>query len=461
MLKNCKVFRFDPIAKLFLLLLIILPFFIEAEVLRHPFDVNAAMDRMSAYSNSIARSYWEVLPNMPYTASGPYAGYSLDSLDNAYIHVFGGSPGPLNDHYIWDQEARTWSTGTPLPQGAAFGGHCSINNKIYMIGSLTSGTDSLMTVYDAESDVYSTVTLPHPIGDPAVAVKDSNYIYIIGGCLTSGWIASTSVMLFDVVGDSFISTVNQLPSSDARTCAAAGYIEDTIVVAGGINYVGIATNVTLMGYVDPANPANITWTHGPYKPGDAVYRLNGGVWNNIFYIAGGSTGGIHSLETLAYISGTGWVILPVYPLAITGWGCAMAPVDTNDTEFLAEGMMYACGNYSSFNVLHTGDIISVYVAEHGNDAPSAFSCGLMSMNPIVGRVSIQFSMPDSGPVRLIICDVTGRTVRSECFGNISCGTHTLIWNCEDNNGIQISAGIYFYRLEAAGNIATGKLIVVR
>ena len=406
-------------------------------------------------------SGWEILPGMPYTTSGPYAGYSLDASNNAYIHVFGGNPGPQNDHYMWDQQARTWSTGTPLPQGANYGGHCSIDNKIYMIGSRTSGPDALITIYDADGDVYSTVTLPHPIGDPAVTIKDNNYIYIIGGCLTSGWTASTSVMLYDVAGDSFITTVTQLPGTDKRTCAAAGYIEDTIVVAGGKDESGSNTNVTLMGYIDPTDPANITWTNGPYKPGNAVYRLNGDVWNNIFYIAGGQNGPGISHETFAYISGSGWVTLPGKPTPVSNWGCAMVPVDTNDTDFWAEGMMYACGNGSAFEVLHTGDIINFYIAEHLNDLPLAFTCRLISMNPTVDKARFQFSMPISGPVRFTVYDVTGRAVRSENFSNISCGTHSLVWNCNDNNGIQISAGTYFYRLEAAGNVATGKLIILR
>ncbi len=403
------------------------------------------------------RAYWEVLPDMPYTTSGPYAGYSLDASNNAYIHVFGGGPGPQNDHYIWDQQARTWSTGTPLPQGATLGGHCSIDNKIYMIGSRTSGPDALITIYDANHDVYSTVTLPHPIGDCAVAVKDNNYIYIIGGCLTGGWIPSTSVMLYDVAGDSFFTGVTQLPN--AIMAGAGDYLgNDTIIHVAGMNASGNYVNTTYLGYIDPGNPANITWTVGPDKPGNGVYRLNGGVWNNTFYIAGGNP---LSFETFAYISGTGWVTLENTPGALSNWGCAMAPVDTNDTDFWAEGMMYACGNGSAFRVYHTGDIINFYIAEHQSDPPFAFSCRLMSTNPIVDKARFQFSMPISGPVRFTVYDVTGRTIRSENFGNISCGTHTLIWNCNDNNGIQISAGTYFYRLEAAGNIATGKLIVVR
>ncbi|NIA11091.1 MAG: hypothetical protein GWP10_15535, partial [Nitrospiraceae bacterium] len=298
-----------------------------------------ANDTLSQYT-TCTTTFWEIGPNMPYTSSGPYAGYSTVG-GNLCLHVFGGNPGPQSDHYIFD--GTSWTSGKPLPAANNYGGYCSVNNKIYMIGGRTEGPDSLITIYDANLDTFTTRYLPGTIGDPAVAVKDNNYIYIIGGCRPSGWVASTIVMLYDIAGDSFFTSVTQLPAADARIAASAGYLgNDTLIVAGGIDTANTYTNTTLLGIVDPTNPANITWIHGPDKPGTAVYRLSGGVWNGKFYITGGAYSS-YSAETYMYEPGSGWTTLPDKPTACSNFGGVMVPLPTTKDN---EGILTTAGGYT-------------------------------------------------------------------------------------------------------------------
>jgi hypothetical protein len=415
--------------------------------------------------------YWESFTDMPAARSGSFAGWYYDYAGDGatYVHVFGGNPGPSYDHYVWTASTNTWATGTPLPVASNYGGHVTIGDRIYMIGA-REGNAGNIVIYDVPSDVYSTVALPGTIGDPAVAVKDDQYIYIIGGCRPSNWIATTIVMLYDCVGDSFCPAVTQLPASDARTCACAAYLDnDTIYVAGGIDSTNANTNEFLAGYVDPANPANITWTVHPMpKPGSAVYRLNGGpvfddTGNGMFLIAGGDAGGPYVTETYSYTPNSGWATLPNKITGVSNWGRAIAPTDIPDD---AEWIMYAAGGYTGeyqaeFEGYHTGIITGTGVQEMPNEQVSVFAFTVTSSNPVTDRATFAFSMPFKGAVNFSVYDVTGRKVVDSKYSNISQGEHTMFWNLKDNAGREVSSGAYFYRVEVGDHHAEGKLVVVR
>ncbi len=412
-------------------------------------------DTLSHYTGCTT-TFWEIGPNMPYTSSGPYAGYSTVG-GNLCLHVFGGNPGPQNNHYIFD--GTSWTAGTALPTASNYGGYCSVNNKIYMIGARTAGPDGLITIYDVASDTYSTKSLPGAIGDPAIATKDNNYIYIIGGCNPSGWTPTTIVMLYDIAGDSFFTSVTQLPGADARTCATAGYIgNDTIIVAGGIDNTKGYTNTTLIGVVDPTDPANITWSHGIDKPGTGVYRLGGDVWNGKFYVTGGDP---YTAETHVYESNVGWTTLADKPTACSNFGCVMVPVSTTKDN---EGLLSTSGGYtgsylSAFEIYHTGDVTGIRkISEITSDK---FTVELLSPAITSSEIKISLTMQENSFVHFSVINTAGRTIVKDNYSNISAGNHTLTWNAKDSNGNKVPAGTYFYHIETKDNTATGKLVIIR
>ena len=424
-------------------------------------DENPANDTLTSTTTTIS-SFWESFAAMPAARSGPYAGWYLDGSGVLTVHVFGGNPGPVSTHYIWDHASNSWSTGTALPATANYGGHVTVGECIYMVGARQAPGEGLITIYDVPGDAYTTVNLPGTIGDPACAVKDNNLIYIVGGCRPTGWTATTHVMLYDIAADSFYTAVTQLPGATARTCAAAAIIGDTIYVAGGIDGGGSNTNQFVVGYIDPGNPANITWATGIDKPGSTVYRLNGGpvfddAGNGVFYIAGGDP---FTTETYAYTPGSGWTTCSNKITAVSNWGCAIAPSPISDD---AEWIMYAAGGYSPYQSVfegyHTGTVTGI--KEMPNEQINAFSFKITSPNPISSRASFAFSMPHRGEVTFNIYDVSGRNVLDSYYSNISQGEHTLFWDLKDNAHRDVASGIYLYRMETGTYHAEGKLVVVR
>ncbi len=82
-------------------------------------------------------------------------------------------------------------------------------------------------------------------------------------------------------------------------------------------------------------------------------------------------------------------------------------------------------------------------------------------NPMHGETSIAFAMPRGGHVRLAVYDVRGRVVRTLIDGQADAGESLLVWRGRDDQGRNLADGVYFYRLEHAGQTLTRKLLLVR
>ncbi len=82
-------------------------------------------------------------------------------------------------------------------------------------------------------------------------------------------------------------------------------------------------------------------------------------------------------------------------------------------------------------------------------------------NPAPGGTSLSYTLPAAGSAVLRIYEPDGTVVRTLSTDNQSAGRHIVRWDGRDNSGRPASAGIYFYRLEAAGAQPSGKLVLTR
>ena len=78
----------------------------------------------------------------------------------------------------------------------------------------------------------------------------------------------------------------------------------------------------------------------------------------------------------------------------------------------------------------------------------------------LGVVEIRYELSVSKNVHIEIYNIFGDKVRD--FSKFSnSGENIIIWNGEDNNGNEVSSGIYFLNIEADDNKATKKLLLLR
>ncbi len=82
-------------------------------------------------------------------------------------------------------------------------------------------------------------------------------------------------------------------------------------------------------------------------------------------------------------------------------------------------------------------------------------------NPFNRGTNISFALSSSQEVTLEIFDMNGRRISMLHDGLLPAGQHEINWNGISDSGEPSSAGIYFYRLKAAGQIESMRMLRVR
>lgn len=80
-------------------------------------------------------------------------------------------------------------------------------------------------------------------------------------------------------------------------------------------------------------------------------------------------------------------------------------------------------------------------------------------NPVVQRTTIHYILPAAARFTMAIFDMEGTLIRT-LSGENSAGSHSVVWDCLDNNGERVGAGIYLLKL-TAGKVLSKKVIVMQ
>jgi hypothetical protein len=81
-------------------------------------------------------------------------------------------------------------------------------------------------------------------------------------------------------------------------------------------------------------------------------------------------------------------------------------------------------------------------------------------NPMRSSARLSFVLPkDRDEVGIAIFDVAGRVVRKVSLGPTPAGSHTWVWDGRTSDGVSVSSGVYFARLDA-GQVVTRKILKV-
>jgi len=81
-------------------------------------------------------------------------------------------------------------------------------------------------------------------------------------------------------------------------------------------------------------------------------------------------------------------------------------------------------------------------------------------NPANPASVLGFDLAAPGPARLRLYDLRGRLLRTLVDATLPAGPHRALWDGTDDAGRRQAAGVYLLRLEAGGQVATGRLTLV-
>jgi hypothetical protein len=141
---------------------------------------------------------------------------------------------------------------------------------------------------------------------------------------------------------------------------------------------------------------------------------------------------------------------------------------TNDTAISTSPSVISSGNYvhtvwsdgrdANREIYYkrnpTGNVVGIQ--NSGSGLPAKFYLNQNYPNPFNPSTTIRFNLSQTGYTSLKIFDVTGREVAELISGEMNAGQHSIVFNAEN-----LSSGIYYYRVQSAGNVAVKKMLMIK
>jgi len=81
-------------------------------------------------------------------------------------------------------------------------------------------------------------------------------------------------------------------------------------------------------------------------------------------------------------------------------------------------------------------------------------------NPFNPITTLRFDLPEDGHVNITIYDMMGRIVKTMVNNRQNAGFKSIQWNATNNAGSPVSAGLYLYTIQAAGEFRQTKKMVL-
>ena len=143
---------------------------------------------------------------------------------------------------------------------------------------------------------------------------------------------------------------------------------------------------------------------------------------------------------------------------ITGRGDSQAILDykiynTNEGDFTEGVILSGRQDYS---------VVKLGKREGNNDVPVNQSIIHSSYpNPFNPKTTILFDLPRSEIVDISIFNIKGQLVKTLVSSFKEQGSHSVVWNGNDDSGKTVGSGIFFYKIKTANEIAVSKLLMLK
>ncbi|NUM73264.1 T9SS type A sorting domain-containing protein, partial [candidate division KSB1 bacterium] len=181
----------------------------------------------------------------------------------------------------------------------------------------------------------------------------------------------------------------------------------------------------------------------------AIYHPNVTAQSSIGFNLGGSTGSTQSQEQFgdAYAYYTWQPNVPDDPYATPNIPEAQDPGFYN----LVNSDYWALLNFLS------GEIVGVEERDADAAVPARFLLSQNYPNPFNPSTTIRFELTKNSPVTLKVYNAVGQLVTTLLEARpFAPGRYTVNWNAGD-----LTSGVYFYKLEAAGTVQSKKMTLVK
>ncbi|MCP4704410.1 MAG: T9SS type A sorting domain-containing protein [candidate division Zixibacteria bacterium] len=138
------------------------------------------------------------------------------------------------------------------------------------------------------------------------------------------------------------------------------------------------------------------------------------------------------------------------------WNVVGGVVDTSHNEVIT--MITETGVYAAFTTDMATDI------EDNEDAyivPDRFEISQNYPNPFNPTTIIEFDLPAKSHVSIEIFNILGQKIQTLLNTEKQAGIHSITWDGKDSDGLEVSSGIYFYRIQTDVDVETKKMILLK
>jgi len=124
------------------------------------------------------------------------------------------------------------------------------------------------------------------------------------------------------------------------------------------------------------------------------------------------------------------------------------------------GNVYVTGgsNVGGFNNMCTIKFApgTIGISPYSNTLPDGYSLSQNYPNPFNPVTNIQFTVPMSGLVKLVIYNSQGKEVETIVNTELSPGTYNADWNASE-----YPSGVYFYKITAGSFTETKRMVLIK
>jgi len=93
--------------------------------------------------------------------------------------------------------------------------------------------------------------------------------------------------------------------------------------------------------------------------------------------------------------------------------------------------------------------------------PTEFALAQNFPNPFNPETVISYSTPKPAQIRIEIYNAIGKKIRTLVDDYVQAGQHQIIWDGKNDNGIQVSTGIYYYIMQSGSFRSMKKAVFMK
>ncbi|MEL7427249.1 MAG: T9SS type A sorting domain-containing protein [Bacteroidota bacterium] len=408
---------------------------------------------------------WEYLAPMPEKVTNN-AVTSVTIGDETYLYSFAGIDTTLDcngDHlrsYRYTLSTNSWDTipDLPDPNGGKIAASANvIDDKIYIVGgyhlapNCSETSSNRIHIFDPLTNAYldDGRNLSVPIDDQVQVVWRDSLLYVV-----TGWSNTTNVSNVQLYNPNFDLWQQATPvgtGANWRVFGASGVIVgDTIYYAGGArpNFGFPASSFFRKGYINPDNPAEITW-EGASEPLALGYRMGAANFGDQAIWIGGSDN-TYNFDALAY-DGSG-VINPldrigIYEPSSDEWseifGFIPAIMDLRGVAELGNGEYLLAGGMLADQEV-TDQLLKISISDLTSTEPLVVDTEeqvTLFPNPVKEQFWLDLTRANITSAQWSLLDATGKVVK---MGEVDFTSESPL------SVGSLPAGQYWLRLEWAG-----------